>query len=439
MQIYSNPPRENWEKLCSRPLLDNSSLEKEVRAILEQVRNEGDRALVKFSKRFDSVDIGQFRIADEKISLSGKLLDNRLKDAVKLAAKNIEKFHVAQKPAEISVTTMPGVVCSQRSLPVERAGLYIPGGTAPLFSTVLMLGIPARIAGCKEVILCTPPDSTGEVHPAILYAARESGITAVYRIGGAQAIAAMTFGTESIPAVDKIFGPGNQWVTMAKQIAASLGKAIDLPAGPSEVAVVADNSVPPSFVAADLLSQAEHGSDSQVLLATVDRELTDSVTIEMERLVNRLPRKDIARKALEHCNMMVFEDYGTLMDFINAYAPEHLILATKNYKELSGRVLNAGSVFLGIFTPESAGDYASGTNHTLPTNGFARAWSGVGTESFMKKITFQEISSGGLELLGPTVEFMASAEELEAHRQAVRVRLDHITGKKNASWDQSIH
>lgn len=439
MQTFINPPPADWAKLCSRPLLDNSSLEKDVRAIMEQVRKEGDEALRKFSRQFDNVDIKQFKVSDKEISLSGDHLDSRLKEAVSLAAKNIEAFHMAQKPADISVTTLPGVVCSQRSLPIERAGLYIPGGTAPLFSTVLMLGIPARIAGCRKVILCTPPDRSGKVHPAILYAARESGIGSVYRAGGAQAIAAMTFGTESIPAVDKIFGPGNQWVTMAKQVASSMGMAIDLPAGPSEVAVVADRSVPPSFIAADLLSQAEHGPDSQVLLATVDSEVIENVKVELERLINRLPRKDITRKALDHCSMLVFDDYPTIMKFINRYAPEHLILATDNYRELSEKVVNAGSVFLGPFTPESAGDYASGTNHTLPTNGLARAWSGVGTESFMKKITFQEISESGLERLGPVVEFMATAEELEAHRQAVRVRLDHITGKRNASWDQSIH
>jgi histidinol dehydrogenase len=287
--------------------------------------------------------------------------------------------------------------------------------------------------------MCTPPGKERGIHPAILYAARESGIEKIYSVGGAQAIAAMTFGTESIPKVDKIFGPGNQWVTMAKQLAASAGMAIDLPAGPSEVAVVADSSVPASFIAADLLSQAEHGADSQVMLATTDKNIIEPVKIELERLLNKLPRKEVTRKALDFCRFLVFNDYEMLMDFINLYAPEHLILATENYKELEGMVLNAGSVFLGNYTPESAGDYASGTNHTLPTNGFARAWSGVSTESFMKKITFQEITPEGLEELGPTVEFMAAAEELEAHRQAVHVRLDYINNKKNAKWDQSIH
>jgi histidinol dehydrogenase len=439
MQTIINPSRDQWEKLCSRPLLDNASLEKKVRAIMERVRAEGDKALYEFSRQFDHAEIEKLRISEEEISGSGENLDSRLKQAIRLAAKNIETFHLAQKPLDISINTMPGVACSQRSIPIERVGLYIPGGSAPLFSTVLMLGIPARIAGCREVILCTPPGKTVLVHPAILYAASVSGINCVYSVGGAQAIAAMAYGTESIPRVDKIFGPGNQWVTMAKQIAASTGMAIDLPAGPSEVAIVADRSVHPSFVAADLLSQAEHGADSQVLLATTDRNIIEPVKIELERLLSRLPRREVTRKALAFCRIIVFDDYHLLMDFINTYAPEHLILATENYKQLAEKVMNAGSVFLGNYTPESAGDYASGTNHTLPTNGFARAWSGVGTEGFMKKISFQEITPEGLEELGPTVEFMASAEELEAHRQAVRVRLDYLNRKKNAKWDQSIH
>lgn len=439
MQTIINPPRDKWEELCSRPLYDNSSLEKEVRDIIDKVRKDGDMALREFSRKFDSAETDLFEVTEEVISLSGNQLDVRLKDAMQLAARNIETFHLAQKPVDININTMPGIRCSQKSLPIDRVGLYIPGGTAPLFSTVLMLGIPAKIAGCREVILCTPPGKSKGIHPAILYAASLTGIKKVFSVGGAQAIAAMTYGTESIPKVDKIFGPGNQWVTMAKQLAASGGMAIDLPAGPSEVAIVADGSVPASFVAADLLSQAEHGADSQVLLATIDKNIAGPVMIELERLLNRLPRKEVTRKALDFFRIVVFEDYGTLMDFINTYAPEHLILATENYMELSDKVLNAGSVFLGNYTPESAGDYASGTNHTLPTNGFARAWSGVSTGSFMKKITFQEITPEGLENLGPTVEFMASAEELEAHRQAVHVRLDYLNRKKNARWDQSIH
>jgi histidinol dehydrogenase len=439
MQTILNPPREQWEKLCFRPLLDNSGLEKEVREIMEMVRREGDAALRKFSRKFDAMDIDHFEVPEETISISAKKLDGRLKEAMKLAARNIETFHQAQKPVDISIQTMPGIQCSQRSLPIDRVGLYIPGGTAPLFSTVLMLGIPARIAGCREIILCTPPGKSEGIHPAILYAASESGIKKVYSVGGAQAIAAMTFGTESIPKVDKIFGPGNQWVTMAKQVAASAGMAIDLPAGPSEVAVVADRSVPPSFVAADLLSQAEHGADSQVMLVTTDKDIIEPVKIEIGRLLARLPRREVTRKALDFCRMVVFDNYDILMDFVNAYAPEHLILATQNYNLLAGKVLNAGSVFLGNYTPESAGDYASGTNHTLPTNGFARSWSGVTTESFMKKISFQEITPEGLEGIGPTVEFMAMEEELEAHRQAVHVRLDYLNRKKNAKWDQSIH
>jgi histidinol dehydrogenase len=439
METILNPRRDQWDELCSRPLLDNSSLEKEVRIIMDKVRKDGDSALREFSRKFDSAETDRFEVPEEVISLSGNRLDIRLKDAMQLAARNIETFHFAQKPVDITVNTMPGIRCTQKSLPIDRVGLYIPGGTAPLFSTVLMLGIPAKIAGCREIILCTPPGKAEGIHPAVLYAASLTGIKKVYSVGGAQAIAAMTFGTESISRVDKIFGPGNQWVTMAKQLAASGGMAIDLPAGPSEVAIVADGSVPASFIAADLLSQAEHGADSQVLLATTDRNIAEPVKIELERILNRLPRKEVTKKALAFCRVVVFDDYSTLMDFINTYAPEHLILATENYLELSEMVINAGSVFLGNYTPESAGDYASGTNHTLPTNGFARAWSGVSTDSFMKKITFQEITPEGLESLGPTVEFMASAEELEAHRQAVHVRLDYLNRKKNARWDQSIH
>ncbi len=439
MQIFINPPHDDWPNLCSRPLIDNAELEKGVRGILEKVRSEGDKALKEFSLQFDGFEPDDFRVSDEEISEAAGILDSRLKDAIRLAAGNIEIFHKAQKPGEVRVTTMPGVECTMRYLPIERVGLYIPGGTAPLFSTVLMLGIPARIAGCREIILCTPPGKDGKIHPAILYAASLSKVTSVYRAGGAQAIAAMAWGTETVPASDKIFGPGNQWVTMAKQIVASYGVAIDLPAGPSEVAVIADKTVPPSFVAADLLSQAEHGEDSQVMLLTTEKDVTGKVEIEIERLLNRLPRKEIALKALEHCRVIRFDDYDTLMDFANFYAPEHLIIATDNYKELEGKVLNAGSVFLGNYTPESAGDYASGTNHTLPTNGFARAWSGVGTGSFMKRTSFQEITSGGIRNLGPVIEFMAQAEELEAHRQAVKVRVDYLMKKNNESWDQSIH
>ncbi len=439
MQIFVNPQPDEWKKLCSRPLLDNAELEKGVRDIMDQVKLEGDSALKKLSLRYDGYEPDNLRVSDEEISESAERLDSRLKDAIKMAAGNIEVFHEVQKPGEVKINTMAGVTCTMRYLPIERVGLYIPGGTAPLFSTVLMLGIPARIAGCREVVMCTPPGKDGSIHPAILYAAHISNVTSVYRAGGAQAIAAMAWGTETIPEVDKIFGPGNQWVTMAKQIAASWGVAIDLPAGPSEVAVIADNTVPPSFVAADLLSQAEHGEDSQVILLTTDKDVIGRVEVETERLLNRLPRKDIAFKALKHCRVILFNDYDTLMDFSNFYAPEHLIIATGNYKELEGKVMNAGSVFLGNYTPESAGDYASGTNHTLPTNGFARAWSGVGTGAFMKRTSFQEITPGGIQALGPVIEFMAQAEELEAHRQAVKVRLDYLTNKKNETWDQSIH
>ncbi len=432
MKIIINPPLDQWEKLCKRPLIDNFKLEKEVRTIIDEVRKGGDEILKKYSMQFDGVEIEDFIVSEGKLAESGNYLDERLKDAIKLAVKNIEAFHLAQIPVEVKVATMPGVECSMQHLPIEKVGLYIPGGTAPLFSTVLMLGIPAKIAGCREVVLCSPPDKSNEIHPAILYAAWCSSIKSVYRLGGAQAIAAMAWGTETIPRVDKLFGPGNQWVTMAKQIAASSGIAIDLPAGPSEVTVVADKFVPPAFLAADLLSQAEHGVDSQVMLVTIDKDIIEPVKFEVERLLNRLPRKKITRNALEYCSMIVFDEYDTLMDFVNAYAPEHLIIATANYKYLAKKVINAGSVFLGNYTPESAGDYASGTNHTLPTNGFARAWSGVATEAFMKRITFQEISEAGLQSIGPAIEFMAQAENLEAHRQAVKVRLDYLTNQKNS-------
>ncbi len=439
MKRIKNPPVEEWEKLCSRPLLDNVKLEREVRSIMDEVRKGGDEVLKKFSRQFDGVEIRNFNVSAEKLAESADLLDDRLKDAIGLAVKNIETFHLAQKPHEVKVTTMPGVECSMRHLPIEKIGLYIPGGTAPLFSSVLMLGIPARIAGCSEVVMCTPPGKSGSIHPAILYAASQASVKSVFRIGGAQAVAAMAYGTETVPKVDKIFGPGNQWVTMAKQIAASSGIAIDLPAGPSEVVVVADRSVPPEFIAADLLSQAEHGADSQVMLITTDEDIIEPVNTEIERLLNRLPRKEVTANALKYASMVVFDHYDVLMDFVNAYAPEHLIIATTNYKKLAEKVLNAGSVFLGNYTPESAGDYASGTNHTLPTNRFARAWSGVGTEAFMKRISFQEISGRGLQALGPAVEFMARTEELEAHRQAVKVRLDHLTKQSNSSWEQYIH
>ncbi len=439
MEIIINPFIEEWEQLCSRPLFENRKLENDVRSIMEAVHQGGDKVLKEYTRKFDGIEIDDLRIPEEEITGAADFLDVRLRNAIDMAYKNIETFHAAQKPSEITVTTMPGVECSMRYLPVERVGLYIPGGTAPLFSTVLMLAIPARIAGCKEIVLCTPPDPSGKIHPAILYAAHRSSVTSVFRIGGAQAIAAMARGTESIPKVDKIFGPGNQWVTMAKQLAASSGVSIDLPAGPSEVAVIADSSVPPEFIAADLLSQAEHGADSQVMLLTTNEKIIEAVIVEIERLLNKLPRRDIAEKSLKFCRMIVFREYDTLMNFVNTYAPEHLIIATTNHRELSGKVMNAGSVFLGNYTPESAGDYASGTNHTLPTNGFARAWSGVGTADFMKRISFQEITPEGLQSLGPVVEFMAQAEELEAHRQAVKVRLDYLVNKKNLSWDQSIH
>jgi histidinol dehydrogenase len=349
-----------------------------------------------------------------------------LKKAIELASANIEKFHTAQKPEIRKVETMPGVICWQKPVAIEKVGLYIPGGTAPLFSTVLMLAIPARIAGCKEIVLCTPPGKNGKIHPAILFAAKFAGVKKVFKLGGVQAIGAMAYGTESVPKVHKIFGPGNQYVTAAKQLVSMNEVAIDMPAGPSEVMVVADETSNPAFVASDLLSQAEHGADSQVILVANSQDLIEQVKNEISRQLEKLPRKEFAKKSLENSVLIVMENEQETVDLINEYAPEHLILSTKNYTELAEKVTNGGSVFLGNFTPESTGDYASGTNHTLPTNGWARSYSGVNLDSFLKKITFQEISGDGLKSIGPAIEMMAAAEELEAHKNAVSLRLKEI-------------
>lgn len=423
MEIITNPGRDEWEQLLARPTQEQKKIKKIVKPILKKVKRNGDSALLKFALEYDLVHMDSLVVGQDAIDASAQQVSEELKEAIQLAKRNIEKFHEVQKGAPLTVETMPGVYCSRRSVPIEKVGLYVPGGTAPLFSTVLMLGIPARIAGCKEIVLCTPPNKSGEVHPAILYTAGLLGISKIFKTGGAQAIAAFMYGTESIPKVDKIFGPGNQYVTAAKLLAVQEGIAIDMPAGPSEVAIYADQTANPAFVAADLLSQAEHGADSQVILVATDRMVAEAVNKEMEKQLAKLPRKEIAREALKHSKAFILPEQADAVDLLNAYAAEHLILSVQNYTEVSEQVINAGSVFLGHFTPESAGDYASGTNHTLPTNGFARAYSGVSVDSFVKKITFQEITPEGLSHIGPAIETMATAEQLHGHANAVTLRL----------------
>jgi len=422
MKIFNNPKISEWEKLSKRPTTSAVSLEKSVKKILKEVKAKGDRAVKKFTKDFDGVKLKKIEVSQKEIKAAEKSIAPELKIAIEIAADNIRKFHLPQLKNEEVVETMPGIRCFRKSVGIEKVGLYIPGGTAPLFSTILMLGIPANIAGCKEIVLCSPPDKEGNLNPAILFAAKTVGIHKVFKIGGVQAVAAMAYGTESVPKVYKIFGPGNQYVTAAKQLVQQDGTAIDMPAGPSEVCVLADNTADPAFVAADLLAQAEHGIDSQVMLVSTAESIVDAVLKQIEIQLDTLPRKTIAQKALENSKAIVFDDLDNAMDFVNSYAPEHLIIACKSASTLVDKVINAGSVFLGNFTPESVGDYASGTNHTLPTNGFARAYSGVSVDSFVKKITFQELSPEGLRLIAPTVTNMARAEGLEAHARAVEVR-----------------
>ncbi len=381
--------------------------------ILERVRKEGDRALKDYTLAFDKVDVKEIQLSANEIRNSGKELSETLKEAIGIAHSNIERFHASQKPEDLIINTMPGVKCWLKHEPIEKVGLYIPGGTAPLLSTVLMLGIPARIAGCREIILCTPPNADGRIHPAILYCADILGIENIFRVGGAQAIAAMAYGTESIPKMDKIFGPGNQYVTVAKQLVSLEDVAIDMPAGPSELAVIADNSADPSFIAADLLSQAEHGTDSQVILVATREKIITKVRAELDKQLSKLPRKEIAEGALRNSRLIILEEMDDILDMINRYAPEHLIIHCQDYEEVGNRIRNAGSVFLGPYTPESAGDYASGTNHTLPTGGYARSYSGIGLESFMKRISFQEISEDGITNLGPTIMAMAEEEAVD--------------------------
>lgn len=427
MQIIQKPDRKDWSSLVARPTMDGGSLDRSVRRIMESVRSKGDRAVRSHTKAFDGVRIRSLEVSRKEMKAAERSLDEALKSAIRQAERNIRRFHESQTRAEEPVETMPGVLCWRRPLPMDAVGLYIPGGTAPLFSTVLMLAVPASIAGCREVVLCTPPDASGSVHPAILYAAGLTGVHRVFRVGGVQAVAAMAYGTKTIPRVDKIFGPGNQYVTAAKRMAQSEGIAIDMPAGPSEVCILADGEADPRFVAADLLSQAEHGPDSQVLLISDDATLIDRSIEELGRQVRLLDRQGIAEQVLANSRAVLVADLAEGMDLANAYAPEHLIIACRDADAWADRVRSAGSVFLGAYTPESAGDYASGTNHTLPTNGYARAYSGVSVDSFVRKVTFQRITAEGICALGPTVVRMAEAEGLQAHAEAVRVRMRSLT------------
>ncbi len=423
MQIFQYPLTSVWEKITERPKSDFAAKTGIVKDVMNEIRNRGDIAIREYTNKFDKVDIEDFRVSRKEIDAATNRIDDELKDAIKSAAANIHKFHESQHRFYGIVETMPGVKCWQKSVAIEKIGLYIPGGSAPLFSTVLMLGIPAQIAGCKEIVLCTPPDKRGNIHPAILYAASLCNISSIFKVGGMQAIGAMAYGTESIPKVDKIFGPGNSWVTAAKQYVSLNNCAIDMPAGPSELAVIADDSANPAFIAADLLSQAEHGPDSQVILVTNDDHIIKKVIDEIKVQLKVLPRAEIAAKALANSRAILLNDEEEILTFVNKYAPEHLIIATRTAPNLADRIINAGSVFIGNYTPESAGDYASGTNHTLPTHGWSRSMSGINLDSFCKKISFQEISLDGIKTLGPIIEKMAEAEQLFAHKNAATIRM----------------
>lgn len=422
MKRINTPSPDSFTTLLQRPAEDSGEVKELARQVFEEVRTRGDKALLELTMKYDRTGLEAFRVPEEEIESSASLVDASLREAIRIASENIELFHSHQHINEQVIGTMPGVYCWQKQVPLETVGLYIPGGTAPLFSTVLMLGIPAHVAGCERVVLCTPPSPGGKVHPAILYAARQTGIREVYTLGGIQAIAAMTYGTESIPRVDKIFGPGNKYVTAAKELAVEKGIAIDMPAGPSEVLVVADDTARADYIAADLLSQAEHGPDSQAVLITWSESLVSAVAEEVEKQLRELPRREIAAQALKHSAIVLVGSPDEAAELMNIYAPEHLIVAMDQPDAISEKVKNAGSVFIGHYTPESAGDYASGTNHTLPTYGYARSHSGLTLDSFVKKISFQKISREGLELIGPAIETMASAEKLEGHRKAVTLR-----------------
>lgn len=426
MQLFQMPARSEWATIVARPVMDLRAVERKVKPIIKQVKKKGDVALTKFTKKYDGIKITQFEVTSEEIAQAEATISQELRNAIEVAHRNIYSFHLRQIERFEPVETMPGVLCWRRSVPIERVGLYIPGGTAPLFSTVLMLATPATIAGCKQIVMTTPPGRDGKINPTILYAAQVAGVHKIYKVGGAQAIAALAVGTETIPKVDKIFGPGNQFVTAAKQMVARRGVAIDIPAGPSEVAIYADHTANPAFVAADLLSQAEHGIDSHVFLVTTYEPLIQAVVEEIRQQIGVLPRRALAAASLTHSKCVLVASEEEAIDLLNEYAAEHLILAVEDPGRVAEKIVNAGSVFLGHYTPEAAGDYASGTNHTLPTNGYARAFSGVSVDSFVKKITYQQISQEGLRRLGPVVEVMAEAEYLHAHKQAISIRLQHL-------------
>ncbi|MEM1319535.1 MAG: histidinol dehydrogenase [Bacteroidota bacterium] len=423
MQIYNQPPPSQWPALLKRPLINAPDLEATVGQLLQDVAQRGDTALRELTLRFDKVQLDALAVSSEEITEGARQVEPELQAAIQLAHDNIARFHEAQRQESIRIQTMPGVACWQKSVAIEKVGLYIPGGTAPLFSTVLMVGVPARIAGCQELVLCTPPQADGSINPVILYTAQLLGIDKIYKLGGAQAVAAMAYGTETVPAVNKIFGPGNQYVTTAKQIVSRGGVAIDMPAGPSEVLVLAGENANPDFIAADLLSQAEHGVDSQVVLLAFSAALAEQTLLAIERQLESLERAEMARVALQNSPAIVVQDRAAALHLINEYGPEHLILAMDDAEQFAEGIRNAGSVFLGHYTPESVGDYASGTNHVLPTNGYAKAYSGLNLDAFVKKITFQQLSPQGLRNIGPAVERMAEAEQLTAHRNAVSVRL----------------
>ncbi|MEL7586970.1 MAG: histidinol dehydrogenase [Prolixibacteraceae bacterium] len=432
MKRYTNPERKAWAGILKRPGFDASDLTGKVQAILDEIKRDGERAVRKFTEQFDGILISDFAVSEAELEQAAAQISDDLRQAIETAARNIRRFHEIQLPELKQVETTPGVRCWQKAVPVEKVGLYVPGGSAPLFSTVLMLGIPAIIAGCRQIVLCTPPDKQGKINPAILFAAKTIGLTQIFRLGGVQAIGAMAYGAGNVPKVDKIFGPGNQYVMAAKQLLSVSEVAIDMPAGPSEVAVMADGAAIPAFVASDLLSQAEHGPDSQVVLVTDSSAFADQVEEELQQQLGQLSRKTIATKALDNSVCIVLDNEREMVDLINAYAPEHLIISMNGYQQIAEKIINAGSVFLGNYTPESAGDYASGTNHTLPTNGWARSFSGVNLDSFLKKITFQEISKEGIQKLGPVIQTMARAEQLGAHENAVTVRINEL--ERQTSW-----
>lgn len=429
MQIYKYPPKDKWTEILARPVFDSSKLFSIVQPVLDEVRLNGDKAVAAFTVKFDGVTLSQTEVTKEEIAEAEKLVSLPLKQAIEMARRNIWKFHSEQQTEMREIQTSPGVYCWQKAIPIEKVGLYIPGGSAPLFSTVLMLAIPAGIAECKEIILCSPPDKEGKLHPALLYAAKIAGVHRIFKVGGAQAIAAMAYGTETIPQVYKIFGPGNQFVTAAKQLVSLHGVAIDLPAGPSEVQIIADETARPAFIAADMLSQAEHGADSQAVLVTVYEPHIETVPEQIEAQIINLNRADIARKALDNSKIIVLRTLEEAVQITNLYAPEHLIVATHYSNGVADNIINAGSVFLGHYTPESAGDYASGTNHTLPTNGYARSYNGVNLDSFIRKVTFQQITRDGLTNLSNAIILMADNENLRAHSNAVKVRIDEEENK----------